>query len=153
VSNKVELAKSAGHEVDHSNEDEGVFAVGGAVVAFGESSPAIPPAEGPFDDPAFRKNLEAAARPTDQFHAPAPQNPSPISGGLVRSVGPEDFGKLDPFAEPFQHEFAAVAILHRGWRDDQRPQQAERVNDDVSLASDDLFFPRRSLSARLARSL
>jgi hypothetical protein len=45
----------------------------------------------------------------------------------------------------------AIAILDRGRGDDQGPEQAERVDDDVSFTTDDFFSPRRSRAARLVR--
>lgn len=54
--------------------------------------------------------------------------------------------------EHFPYQASPVAVLHASRRDDQRPQQSQRVDHDVSLASHHLFSPRRSHVSHLARS-
>ena len=61
-------------------------------------------------------------------------------------------GELDDPPKFPQRVFRAVSILDISRRNDQRPQQAQRIHDNVPLSTGYLFFPRRSREARLVRS-
>ena len=133
--------KSFDHQVDHGNVDEGLVAFGRAFIRLGESPRAVEPAECPFDDPAFRQNFEASGRPLHQFDAPQPLDQCPTCEGRVGTISPDDFGESHVPAKLREHVPAAVAVLHTGGRDHDRPEQSQRVNDNVPLPADD-FFPR-----------
>jgi hypothetical protein len=49
-------------------------------------------------------------------------------------------GKLDLAAKRLQHLPSAVAVLYVSWRDDQYPQEPKRIDHDVPLPADYLFF-------------
>src|SRR5688572_20101165 len=91
------------------------------------------------------------SRSRENFDEPMPSFVCPLDQRFVCLVGPQNFRPLDLAAKHFQRQSATVAILHASRRNDQRPQESERIDDHVPLAAGHLFFPRRSRVARLAR--
>lgn len=76
----------------------------------------------------------------------------PLDQRAICLVRPDDLGELDLAAEGFEGQSAAIAVLYASGRNDQCPQQSERVDDHVPFAAGDFFSPRRSHVARLVRS-
>src|SRR5205814_419146 len=77
----------------------------------------------------------------DDLNRPSPANPNPGGGGLVGRIGPDDPRPFDVSAEFFEGQLAAIAILHTGRSDDQRPEQSE-VSTTACRLRPTTFFPR-----------
>ncbi len=111
------------------------------------------PAEGALDDPTARQNLEA----TDvvgPFHdlqldrakvAPEVSYPLDKLSG-VAAVRPDVAQAQEGVGETGEQELRAVTILNVRGMDDDRQDETERVDEDVSLASTD--FLARIVTAR-----
>ena len=70
---------------------------------------------------------------------------------IVCAIGPHVLEGAVRRVSCHQDGNGAVAILNVGRRDDDREQQSEDVNEDMTLAPVDLFFPRRSRQDRRCR--
>lgn len=84
--------------------------------------------------------MEAKENSMNQFHPPQPLQECPVLRGLIGGVGPDDLHEFHLLTKLHQHQFTTVAILHAGGCDDQSPDQAQGVNNEVSLAAKN-FFP------------
>ena len=117
---------------------------------FGQAPAATDPSEGALDDPAFRKNDEPMQRVTlDDLDRPGPglfegrrQLRPPVAG-----VGEDPFDKGEQTARAaIEDQSGAITILNVGRVDDDVQQEAERVDENVPLATLDLLarvIPRR----------
>lgn len=139
--------------MNHRHIDEAGVAFGRAFVRFRQSSRAVEPAEGPLHDPSFGLDFKAAARPADHVDHPQPTNHRPRDQSRVGRIHPDDLGKADVSAQLFQNQPPAVTVLNAGRRDDQRPDEPQRVGRQMPFASVDFFFRRRSRAARPARCI
>lgn len=152
MSKKGCLSDTFDHEMDHRDEHKSLIAFDGSFVGLGQAAGAVEPAEGPFDDPSLGLNLKDVSRSRENFNEPTPLFLGPLDQRAIRLVGPDDLGEFDLVVEGFKRQSTAIAVLHASGRNDQCPEQPERVHDHVPFAADDLFFPRRSRVARLVRS-
>ncbi len=74
-------------------------------------------------------------RAFDDFNNPAIPANRPIHKlPGVTAVGPDDLKAPPSRTELFDQQLATVAVLDVGRVNDQRENQAERVNDDMALA-------------------
>ena len=134
--------------MNHGNMNEGSTTFRRALVVFRQTPCPIPPSKRTFDDPAFRLDFKATRWTMHDFHKPGPKDPGPLGRASVGCIHPNHFGKFDVPMEFGQRQLAAHCIRHRSRCDHQGPQQAEGINDQVPLAANHLFSPRRSLAAR-----
>src|SRR5215831_1787271 len=138
--------------MNHRYLNKGFGTLDRVFVVFGQTTRAIEPTESALHDPTLRLHDKAllAFRRADNLQGPQPQDPSPRNHGPIGGIDPNHFGEFHLPAKLGKCFFAAFGILHRRGSDYQRPDQTERINDNVALAAGDFFSPRRSLSARLA---
>src|SRR5437588_9444888 len=138
--------------MNHCYLNKGFGTLDCLLIVFGQTARAIEPSEGAFHDPAFRLHDKAllAFGSADDFQGPDPQDPSPRDHSPIGGINPNHFGEFHLLAKCGECFFSAFGILHRPGGDYQCPDQAERINHNMPLAAGDFFFPRRSLSARLA---
>jgi len=117
---------------------------------FGETAGATDPSQGALDDPAFGKNDEAM-----QFVA-FDDLDGPGSGRcdrrrelrpLIVGIGEDAFDEGEAAARAaIEDQPSAITILHVRRVDDDVQQEAERVDENVPLATRDLLarvIPRR----------
>ncbi len=120
---------------------------------FGEPPAATDPGEGAFDDPAFWDNHEAmqVAALDDLDAPPAGCSDSPRRfWSLIAGVGEDALYERKQAPRALvEHEPGAVAILHVGRVDHDIQQEAERVDEDVALATLDLLA--RVIARRIER--
>ena len=119
----------------------------------GEAATAADPGKRALDDPSFRENDEAM-----QFIA-LDDLQRPVSGlcdnrchlrCLIAGVGEDPFDKGEQTASaPIEDQPSAIAILQVGGVDDHVQQEAERVDEDVPLATLDLLA--RVIARRIDR--
>jgi hypothetical protein len=64
----------------------------------------------------------------------------------VSSIGPDELKSAESFAQAFEDQFSAVAVLHGGFVDDDGDNQAECVDDNVAFSPVDLLA--RVISAK-----
>src|SRR5947207_8951871 len=143
-----------GHPVDHGDVDPRLTAAGVPLVVLRQPPVSAEPAERPLDDPpplpARPRRLPGPLQ-DDVQHPPAVLG-DPPGERLVPGVGPHPRQPGQAGAAPPDDLLGPVPVLDVGRQDDQPPDQAEGVNEDVPLAAGDLFSPRRTPSARPPRS-
>ena len=129
--------------MDHGHLNESCGALDGVFIILGQPPRTIQPTKGSLHDPAFGLDNEPHLpfQGGHDFKNPGPADPSPRHYRPIGRIHSDDFGKLHLTTELGQGLFGAFGILDRSGRDDQRPQQAQRINDDMPLATVDFFFP------------
>ena len=120
----------------------------------GQAAVAAQVGEGALHHPPARLNGKAAlvGRGADDGHPPAEAGFDPVLElTLIGAIRPQllDTGKLVVGAD--QQIEATIPILLVGGMDVDAQDQAETVHQQVPLAAQDLFFPRRSLARRQPR--
>lgn len=124
-----------------------------ALEVSGETTAAADPGQSALDDPALGKNDKAMQLVAlDDFDRPGPslgegcrQLGSPIVG-----IGEDAFDERKQAARaPVENQPGAIAILDVGRMDDDVQQEAERVDEDVPLATLDLLA--RVIARRIER--
>jgi hypothetical protein len=109
----------------------------------GEAAEAADPSEGAFDDPTFGKNDEAMQLVAfDDLDLPGA---GLCDGGgeprsLIAGIGEDTLDEGEHAARvTIEYQARSIAILHVGGMDDDVQQEAERVDEDVALATRDLL--------------
>ncbi len=129
------------HEVDHCNVNHGLTAVGQGFVVLAQSSVLAEPAERPFNDPAFGQyNERVRVRPFDNLDhtfEPLFGDANKLTG--VPAIGPDQLQSTEQTDHLCQHVLAAVAILNVSRMNDDRKDQTQCVNDDVSFSPCDFL--------------
>lgn len=144
----------ASHPMDPGDVDPRLAVARMAFVVLGQPPVTPEPAEGPFDDPPQRLDLEGG-RPglaRNDLQHPRAVGRDPAGEGPVHGVGP-DLGQSRQLAgAALDHHGGRIEVLNVGRQDDQAPDQAEGVNEEMPLATADFFFPRRNPWGRPLRS-
>lgn len=130
------------HETDHREADEGCDGCGMTLEVPHQSSVSADPGEGPLDDPSFWQHDEAVEVGTlDDLDLP-------VTGGghdrghfrpLISSIGEDSLNKRKSPPGLAQKITRAVAILDIGGKNTYAEQEAERVDEDVTLATRNLL--------------
>ena len=103
---------------------------------------ATDPGEGPFDNPPFGQDLEA--RDVGSLHdlqlpcSCSPDNERHLLSSIA-TVSKDAFDKREQSSCPVQQPEGAVTILNIGGMNDNIQQEAQRVDQDVPLATLDLL--------------
>jgi hypothetical protein len=120
---------------------------------FGETAAAADPGEGALHDPAFGKNEEAMRLVTlDDLQPPGPGlcDRRGELGSAIAGIGEDTLDEGEQAARaPIEDPSRPVAILHIGRMDDDVQQEAERVDEDMPLATLDLLA--RVIARRVER--
>ena len=78
--------------------------------------------------------------PFDDLECPLGKGLGPLDElAGVATVGPDQHQSCEQTLEPLEDQFGAIAILDVGLVNDDRQDQAERVDDQMTLAAIDLF--------------
>ena len=129
------------HQIDHCNADHRLAALRERLVVFGQAAVLAQPGKGALHDPAFGEDLEGVCHVAfDDLHEAARPAADPIdefSG--VRAIGEDQLHPPKARSQLADHQLAAVAILDVGRMHDQRDDQSERVDDQMTLATLDLL--------------
>src|ERR1017187_6590239 len=137
------LAETFEHQANHSQIDHGFAGFGLSFVVAIESAVASEPTEGAFHHPAARQHLEGVkVGALDDLDGAAPQSPGPFQQcSRVAAVGPDMFDAPAslPAEEGGQPLFGPIPILNIGGKHHDYEEQADRIDQDMPLASVDFF--------------
>jgi hypothetical protein len=140
-----DFGQTANHQMDHRHLDEGFTGFRQQVVIFTEASIAIEPPEGAFHHPALgddHTSLDGvrALRNLQADRPLGPQRPHPVhqrSG--IGPVGPDVPQPRLAMSEALQELCRAIAVLHPGGCHDHREDESEGIDEEMTLATFDLF--------------
>ena len=124
------------HHIDHGNEDHRLTALRQRFIVFGKSAVLPKPRKCSFNDPSLGKDDELVRlRAFDDFDDPAVPANRPIHKlPGITAIGPNHFKAPPSRTQLLDQQLAAVTVLDVGRVNDQREDQAERVNNDMALA-------------------
>ncbi len=124
------------HHIDHGDTDQGFTTLNQRFIVFGESSILAKPGKRSLNNPSLWENDKIVRlRAFDDFDDSAVPADRPIDKlPGITAIGPDDFETSPSRTELPDQQLAAVTVLDVGRVNDQREDQAERVNDDMTLA-------------------
>ena len=109
----------------------------------GETAAPTDPSESAFDDPAFGKNDEAMQLVAfDDLDLPRPGlcDSRGEFRSLIAGIGEDALDEWEHATRAaVEYQARSIAILHVGGMDDDVQQEAERVDENVALATRDLL--------------
>ena len=132
----------AQHEADGGEEDEGDSAECEVLEILGEPSAAIEPSDRALDDPALWQELEARAiAALDDLELPIGDGVEELFelGALIGAVADDLLKKGKQSPHRLEQGRCAVAVLHIGRTHLHAQQQAERVDEEMTLLALDLL--------------
>ena len=123
--------------------DVGDSEAGSVFIVLREATASADPREGAFNDPTLGQDLEAhrLIGSLDDLDLPRTQCSDGSSCGrsLIAAIGEDTFDEREQAAHGLKHQQAAVAILDAGRMNHNFQQEAERVDQDMSLLAFDLL--------------
>ena len=131
--------------MDHGHPDHRLARLGEVFVVFAQPAIPIAPAQGTFDNPAFREHGKALGgrgpRDNLQVHRSIETQPShPIDqGASIRLIRPDAAQPREPVPEDLQQALGPVAVLDTGRGDDYGEEQPEGIDEEVAFAPFDLL--------------
>ena len=132
------------HDADHGEADEGGDGSGVALEVAREAAIAADPGEGALDDPSLGQDDEAvqivALDDLELSSCRSWRRLLAIFGSLIAGIGEDAFDEGEQAARaPIETSRGAIAILDIGGMDDDVQQEAERIDEDMALATRDLL--------------
>ena len=129
-------AELVNHHIDHGNAYHGFAALNQRLIVFGKPSILAQPGERSLNNPSLRKDDKLVRlRAFDDFDDPAVPADRPVDKlAGITAIGPDDLQAPPSRTQLPDQQLAAVTVLDVGRVNDQREDQAERVNDDMALA-------------------
>ena len=129
-------AELVNHHIDHGNSYHGFAALNQRLIVFGKPSILAQPGERSLNNPSLGKDDKLVRlRAFDDFDDPAVPADRPIDKlAGITAIGPDDLKAPPSRTQLPDQQLAAVTVLDVGRVNDQREDQAERVNDDRALA-------------------
>ena len=136
------------HDADHGEAEEGGDGSGVALEVAGQSAVAADPGKGALDDPAFGQDDKAmGVAALDDL-----QGPSAGLGDnlrhlrpLITGVGEDAFDEREGSPRGAQQVARTVAVLQVGRVYGDAQQEAQRVDQDVALATGDFLARIKAL--------
>ena len=131
--------------MDGSDEDERLAVRRMVFIIFGEASIIGKPAKGSFHDPALGQDFEGVERMAFNHlqaqTAAGKQSLEPLAESFagITSIDPDQAQPAKRRRELPQHQARAVAILNVGRVNHHRQNQTQRIHQEMSLSSHDLF--------------
>lgn len=125
------------HQIDHGNQDHRLAAVGQRFIVFGQSPVTAEPRKGAFDNPAFGQHDESSDRMSfDDFDRASIPAADPVDEAAgIALIGKDQLHAAQPCAQLIDQDLRAVSILNVGRMNRQRKDQAEGVDDQMTLAT------------------
>jgi len=137
------------HDSDHGKADEGGHGARVALEVARQASIAADPGEGSLDDPAFGQDDELVQFVSfDDLDDPGsrPSGALRHAWTLIAGIGKDALDEREEAARALvENELRAVAILHVSRVDNNGQQEAERIDEDVTLATRDLLARIKAL--------
>lgn len=134
--------KSPEHDADHGEADEGGDGSGVAFEVARQTAVAADPGECALDNPSLGQNDEAVrVAAFDDLQCPATcigDDPGHL-WPLIAGIGEDTLDEGEQAPCRTEQVAGAVAILHVGGLNADAQQEAERINEDMSLAPGDLL--------------
>jgi hypothetical protein len=129
------------HQVDHGNEDHRLAALGQGLVVLGESAVLSEPGKGAFDDPSFGQHDEPMQQGTldDLDNASVPAAGPVDEAPGIAAVGEDQLQTPKTCSQLPDQQFPTIAVLNVGRVHHQRHDQAEGVDDQMTLAPKDFL--------------
>lgn len=127
--------------MDHGKVDPGFAATRIVFVVFAEPSVTTQPGERPFDNPPLRQNNEAVEvnRLEDGSQQPMAAALHPRGDSSISAIGPNDAQPWQSSPNHIQQRLGRIAILHVGGEHQQGPDQAQGIDEQVTLAARAFF--------------
>ena len=124
------------HHIDHGNTNHRLTALNQSLIVFGKSSVLPKPCKRSFNNPSLGENNKLVRiRSFDDFDNPAVPADRPIHKlPGITAISPDHFKASPSRTQLLDQQLAAITVLDVGRVNDQREDQAERVNDDMTLA-------------------
>jgi len=132
--------QAAEHDADHGEADEGCDGSCVALEIAGQATVPADPCECALDDPSLGQDNEAMRIASlDDLQRPATSIGHDLLHlrPLVACIGEDALDERKQPARRAQHLAGTIAILHVGRVHDHAQQQAERIDQDMTLASRD----------------
>jgi hypothetical protein len=131
------------HDADHSEPDEGGDSARISLEIARQAAIAADPSEGSFDDPALGQDDEFVqfVALDDLDHPMTGAGSGPCDAwSLVAGIGEDALDEGDEAARAtIENQPHPVAVLNVGRMNDDVQQEAERIDQDVAFAPDDLL--------------
>ena len=131
------------HNADHREPDEGGNGARVSLEIARQAAIAADPGQGSFDDPALGQDDEFVQFVAlDDLDHPTAGAGSGLRGAWfpIAGIGEDALDEGEQAARaPIENQPRPVAVLNVGGMDDDVQQKAERINQDVALAPDDLL--------------
>ena len=140
--------QAAQHDADHGEAEEGGDGSGVALEVAGQAAIAADPGEGALDDPAFGQDDEAVGVAAfDDLQSPRTGLGDNLGHlwPLVPGVGEDAFDEREGPPRGAQQVTRAIAVLHVGGVDRHAQQEAQRIDQDVALATGDFLARIKAL--------
>jgi len=136
------------HDADHGETHEGSGGSSVALEVAGQAAVSADPGEAALDDPALGQDHEVMSLAAfDDFQGPTSRIGGRLCrlGPLVAGVGKDPLDEGEAGSGLAQNLAQAIAILDVGRMDDDAQQEAERIDEDVPLATRDLLARIKAL--------
>ena len=129
------------HQVGHGNEDHRLAALGQRFVVLRQSAVLAEPGKGALDDPSFGQHNELVQQGTlddlDKTSVPATRPVHELPG--IAAIGEDPLQTPETRSQLADQQFSAVAVLNIGRVHHERDDQAEGVDNQVTLAPRDFL--------------
>ena len=129
--------------MNHADQNHCLAGFGVSFVVFAMASAAAQPRERAFHDPSFAKHLEPSDSRGLRYQFDRETERSADEGGqafaAVGAVGKDHFDPCHFFPQSVQHQARPAVVLLIGSMNDHCQNQAQGVDDEVSLATAHLF--------------
>ena len=135
-------SKSPEHDADHGEANE---CSDGRCVAFevaSQATIATDPGERPFNDPPFGQDLKSGSiRSLDDLQSPGTSAPHRHChlASRISAISKNALDEREQSSRPAQQVEGAITVLNIGGMNDDVQQEAQRVDQDVPLATLDLL--------------
>ena len=140
--------QAAQHDADHGEAEEGGDGSGIALEVAGQATVSTDPGKGALDDPTLGQDDEAmGVAALDDFQFPRPGFGDHLGHlwPLIAGIGEDAFDEGKGSPRRAQHLARAVAVLHVGRVDGDAQQEAQRIDQDVTLAAGDFLARIKAL--------
>ena len=136
------LSESPEHDADHGEANERNDGCCVALEVTCQAAIATDPGEGPLNDPSFGQHFKAGSvRSFDDLQLPGTGTPHGQRhlASRVAAISKDAFDEREQSSRPPQQVESTIPVLDIGGMNDNVQQQAQRVDQDVPLATLDLL--------------